>query len=225
MKPPRPLPGRSTAPSRPGSRLTGRSRQHARRCWLWAEFRAQAGGCPRRSCAAQDGVLWQQPGKAKELPKSDDRRQALSDRPTALRERYLREVWDACCNLKLTSIEQRGCHRRPAEAAGAGAGRRLHRPGCVRDAPPRCDGARAVDAGSEARAQRSATDRNRLPAMAAHHRASSTGAAGRPRLRQSPRWSDFVALCLAGEGLERDHEANRKRLGEASSCPRCCRCA
>ena len=47
-----------------------------------------------------------------------------------LRERYLREVWDACCNLKLTSIDIKTAIR-PGRGGGAGAECRLHRPGRV----------------------------------------------------------------------------------------------
>jgi len=136
-----------------------------------------------------------------------------------LRERYLREVWDACCNLKLTSIDVK-------VATGRGEAAELALNAVFTDldvfeAPPRVEM-------TPAKARRPAGERgersddgkrsdNRLPAMAALSKYPRLVLLGDPGSGKST-LVNFVALCLAGAWLHKV-EANRKRLGEASKLP------
>ena len=138
---------------------------------------------------------------------------------TPLRKRYLREVWDACCNLKLTSIDIK-------TASGRGEAAELALNAVFTDldvfeAPSR-------DEMTPAKARRPESERgevsddgkrsdNRLPAMAALSKYPRLVLLGDPGSGKST-LVNFVALCLAGEGLH-SAEANRKRLGKASKLP------
>ena len=128
-------------------------------------------------------------------------------------------MWDACCNLKLTSIDIK-------TASGRGEAAELALNAVFTDldvfeAPPR-------DEMTPAKARRSEKERgevgddgkrsdNRLPAMAALSKYPRLVLLGDPGSGKST-LVNFVALCLAGEGLH-SAEANRKRLGKASKLP------
>jgi formylglycine-generating enzyme required for sulfatase activity len=129
------------------------------------------------------------------------------------RERYLREVWDACCNLKLTSIDIKTATGR-SEAAELALNAVFTDldvfEASSRDELVLAKTRRARDAGD-------GRDENRLPAMAALSKYPRLVLLGDPGSGKST-LVNFVALCLAGQGLG-STEANRKRLGEASKLP------
>jgi hypothetical protein len=130
-----------------------------------------------------------------------------------LRMRYLREVWDACCNLKLTSIDIKTAAGR-SEAAEL-ALNAIFTDLDVFEAPPRDELALAKM--RRPKGAGDGRDDNRLPAMAALSKYPRLVLLGDPGSGKST-LVNFVALCLAGEGLG-STEANRKRLGEAWTLP------
>ncbi len=131
----------------------------------------------------------------------------------ALRQRYLREVRDACCDLKLTSIDIKTATGRSeaSELALDAVFTDLD----VFEAPPKDEMTRV--AARRPDGERGERDDNRLPAMAALSKYPRLVLLGDPGSGKSTLVS-FVALCLAGEGLG-STEANRKRLGKASKLP------
>jgi formylglycine-generating enzyme required for sulfatase activity/energy-coupling factor transporter ATP-binding protein EcfA2 len=130
-----------------------------------------------------------------------------------LLQRYLREVWDACVNLKLTTIDiKTATGRREAAELELNA---VFTDLDVKEIPPHeeLEGLkkRHTISPSGENAER------RLPAMAAISKHDKFVLLGDPGSGKST-LVNFIALCLAGDGLGSD-EVNRKRLGEAWELP------
>ena len=130
-----------------------------------------------------------------------------------LRARYLREVWDACCHLKLTTIHIKAAtgSREAAELALDAVFTELD----VWELPPRDELALAKD--RRADKARGGRGEDRLPALAALSTFPRLVLLGDPGSGKST-LINFVALCLAGEGLD-SAAANLARLGEAWRLP------
>jgi len=136
-----------------------------------------------------------------------------AEQESALRQRYLREVWDACVNLKLTTIDIKTAtgSREAAELELNAVFTDLD----VKEVPPREE----IAPSKKRRASPSPGEEveRRLPAMAALSRYPRLVLLGDPGSGKST-LVNFVALCLAGDGLDLT-EVNRKRLGEAWTLP------
>lgn len=152
-------------------------------------------------------VLWDD--RAPRRPKRQGR---VPDR--RLLQRYLREVWGASFKLKLTTIDRKTAtgSREAAELDLAAVFTDLD----VQEAPD------AEEALVRSRFPRegepSKEERGRLPVMAAISRHPKLVLLGDPGSGKST-LVNFVALCLAGEGL-RHKEVNTRRLGKAWKVPR-----
>jgi formylglycine-generating enzyme required for sulfatase activity len=131
----------------------------------------------------------------------------------ALRQRYLREVWDACVNLKLTTIDIKTAtgSREAAELELNAVFTDLD----VKEIPAREEMAALKD--RRAALSPGEEVERRLPAMSALSRYPRLVLLGDPGSGKST-LVNFVALCLAGDGLDLA-EVNRKCLGEAWTLP------
>lgn len=152
-------------------------------------------------------VLWddRRPRRPKGRVGAPDRR---------LLERYFRELWGASFNLKLTTIDLKTAtgSREAAELELAAVFTDLD----VQEAPDAKKGAVRSDFPRNREALQEG--RGRLPVIAALSRRPRLVLLGDPGSGKST-LVNFVALCLAGEGL-RDPQVNVQRLGEAWKLPR-----
>ena len=131
----------------------------------------------------------------------------------ALRQRYLREVWDACVNLKLTTIDVR-------TATGGREAAELELNAVFTDLDVKEIPAREELVNLKTRHATSPPGEEaerRLPAMDAISRYDKLVLLGDPGSGKST-LVNFVALCLAGDGMGSD-EVNCKRLGNAWKLP------
>jgi hypothetical protein len=146
-----------------------------------------------------------------------------AEQESALRLRYLREVWDACVNLKLTTIDIKTAtgSREAAELELNAVFTDLD----VKEIPEREEIVELKGVRSQARSRGEvpfglsevSPAERRLPAMAALSQYLKLVLLGDPGSGKST-LVNFVALCLAGDGLGLA-EVDRKRLGEAWKLP------
>jgi len=132
---------------------------------------------------------------------------------TILRQRYLREVWDACIRLKLTTIDIK-----TATGSWEAAELDLHAVFTDLDVQemPASKGIVALRK-SRRPSPLSEEAERRFPTMAALSRYSRLVLLGDPGSGKST-LVNFVSLCLAGEGLSANL-VNRERLGEGWELP------